>query len=398
MPIIRLTKRAIDAIPHPISGQEFYRDTLLTGFGLRVGSQSKVFFVEGQVNRRTRRVTIGRADVFTPELARKKALTILGDMGEGRDPNQAKRQQFSEQITLEKAFESFFAARTTLSPYTVDNYKRTPRLYLKAWLKKPLKQITRQMVLKRHQQLAESNGEVTANSVMRHLRSVYNFVAATQDDYPPNPVQILTQARAWNRENRRRTVVSTHSLPAWWRAVMQEPSYSRDFLLIALFTGMRRGEIARLRWDSIDLVGRTLHIPQTKNGDPLDLPLSDFLVDMLAARKEVAGTAEWVFPGNGESGHIVETKKFVARVEKASGVKFTLHDLRRTFITMAESLDIPHYALKRLLNHRTSSDVTGGYIVINAERLREPVERVAAAIAAFVNSELSGMEEIGGGD
>ena len=38
------------------------------------------------------------------------------------------------------------------------------------------------------------------------------------------------------------------------------------------------------------------------------------------------------------------------------GVKFTLHDLRRTFITVAESLDIPHYALKRLLNHRGGGD------------------------------------------
>lgn len=241
MPTIRLTKKTIDAIPRPLQGQELYRDTLLSGFGLRVGSQSKVFFVEGQVNRRTRRVTIGRADVFTAEVARKKALSILGEMGEGRDPNQAKRQQFSEQITLEKAFESFFAARTHLSPYTVENYKRTPRVYLKAWLKKPLKQITRQMVLKRHQQLAEASGEVTANCVMRHLRSVYNFVAATQDEFPANPVQILTQARAWNRENRRRTVVAAHQLPAWWTGVMQEPVYSRDYLLVALFTGAESG-------------------------------------------------------------------------------------------------------------------------------------------------------------
>lgn len=363
-----------------------YRDTLLSGFGLRVGSQSKVFFVEGQVNRRTRRVTIGRADVFTAEVARKKALSILGEMGEGRDPNQAKRQQFSEQITLEKAFESFFAARTHLSPHTVENYKRTPRVYLKAWLKKPLKQISRQMVLKRHQQLAETSGEVSANCVMRHLRSVYNFVAATQDEFPANPVQILTQARAWNRENRRRTVVAAHQLPAWWTGVMQEPLYSRDYLLIALFTGMRRGEIARLRWENIDLVGRSLHIPKTKNGDPLDLPLSNYLVDLLTERQRVAGKSEWVFPSSGEKGHLVETKKFLARVEKASGVKFTLHDLRRTFITVAESLDVPHYALKRLLNHRTNSDVTGGYIVIDAERLREPVERVAQRILALTGN------------
>ena len=61
-------------------------------------------------------------------------------------------------------------------------------------------------------------------------------------------------------------------------------------------------------------------------------------------------------------------------------MEFTLHDLRRTFITIAESLDVPHYALKRLLNHRLSGDVTAGYIVSSAERLRGPVSLVAAKI------------------
>ena len=88
----------------------------------------------------------------------------------------------------------------------------------------------------------------------------------------------------------------------------------------------------------------------------------------------------WVFPSTGKKGHIVETKKFTERVAERSGVEFTLHDLRRTFITIAESLDIPHYALKRLLNHRLSGDVTAGYIVSDMERLRGPVSLVAAKI------------------
>jgi hypothetical protein len=52
MPSLNFTKRAIEAISPPESGQVLYRDTGLRGFGLRVGSQSKVFIVEGQVNRR----------------------------------------------------------------------------------------------------------------------------------------------------------------------------------------------------------------------------------------------------------------------------------------------------------------------------------------------------------
>ena len=48
---LRLTKRSIDELPLTQSGQVLYRDTDIVGFGVRVGSGSKVFFVEGQVGR-----------------------------------------------------------------------------------------------------------------------------------------------------------------------------------------------------------------------------------------------------------------------------------------------------------------------------------------------------------
>lgn len=100
MPNLRLTRRAVDDIPFAASGQVLYRDTMLTGFGLRVGSRSKVYFVEGQVSGQTRRATIGRADLFAPEVARKKALAILGEMAEGRSPADEKRKGKVERVTL----------------------------------------------------------------------------------------------------------------------------------------------------------------------------------------------------------------------------------------------------------------------------------------------------------
>ncbi|TNB49692.1 DUF4102 domain-containing protein [Martelella lutilitoris] len=386
MPSLRFTRRAIDELPHAESGQVFYRDTLLTGFGLRVGTQSKGYYAEGQVNRKTRRVTIGRADVFAPKVARKKALALLGEMAEGQDPNAEKKREVVARVTLADAFDSFFAARPHLSRHTVDNYTRSARLYLKSWRRKPINEITRQMVLKRHQELSAEVGKTTANNVFRHFRSVYNFAAATHDALPPNPAQILTQARAWHREQRRQTLVSAQDLPNWWKAVHAEPVHSRDFLLTALFTGMRRGELMALRWENVDLVAKTLHLPKTKNGDPLTLPLSTFLFDLLSERRKRSNGSPFVFPGPGKDGHLIETKKFLQRVSAGAGVSFTLHDLRRTFITIAESLDVPYYALKRLLNHRATGDVTGGYIVVNAERLRGPVEQVAQRILELVDA------------
>jgi integrase len=379
MPVLSLNKRTIKDIPHPDTGQTLYRDLSLPGFGLRVGKTSKVFFAEGQVRHRTVRTSIGRYGVLSPELARKRALKLLGEMAEGRNPNEDRRAKRATAITVGEAFDSFFERRP-LAVTSKENYRRSINIYLSDWATKPIAEVGRRMVLDRHRMIAEENGPIMANNVMRHLRSIYNFISAAHGELPPNPVAILTQARAWNSERRRRSVVPAHGLPKWWHAVHQEEDYVRDFLLIALFTGMRRSEIARLRWEFIDLEGRVLMVPTTKNGDPLELPLSEFLYGLFVTRRDSDPEGEWVFPGRGESGHMVETKKFYARVTKTSGIRFTLHDLRRTFVTIAESLDIPHYALKRLLNHRADSDVTGGYIVIDVERLRGPVERIAKRI------------------
>lgn len=73
---------------------------------------------------------------------------------------------------------------------------------------------------------------------------------------------------------------------------------------------------------------------------------------------------------------MVDPRRPLKRVVDRSGVTFTPHDLRRTFITIAESLDIPAYALKRLLNHKMHQDVTAGYIISDVERLRRPMQQV----------------------
>jgi integrase len=393
MPVVNLTKQAIENIPFTKSGQILYRDARLPGFGLRVGTGSQVFFAEAQVNRRTVRVTVGKYGPLTPERARKLAMRALAAMAEGRNPNAEERARCADLITTREAFDAFFEGRPDLSPRTVPTYRRTIDHHLKDWANRPIAGITRQLVLDRHRRIGEQNGRVAANTAMRVLRSVYNYTGATIGELPANPVGVLSQSRSWNTERRRRTLISVHALPRWYAAVLREEDHVRDFLLVALYTGMRRSEIGTLRWEHVGLEARVLTVPHTKNGEPLILPLSSQLYDLLLARRDNDPDGEWVFPGVGRTGHLVEVKSFVARVAKASGIGFTCHDLRRTHITIAESLDIPFYALKRMINHRTDNDVTGGYIVLDVERLRKPVSRVANRILELCNGHIDSRRE-----
>jgi integrase len=92
-------------------------------------------------------------------------------------------------------------------------------------------------------------------------------------------------------------------------------------------------------------------------------------------RRKAVSEGEFVFPGTGARGFLNEPRPQMAKITARSGVQFRLHDLRRTFATVAESLDIPHYALKRLLNHR-SQDITASYVIANVDRLRKPMQSV----------------------
>jgi integrase len=97
--------------------------------------------------------------------------------------------------------------------------------------------------------------------------------------------------------------------------------------------------------------------------------------ELLLSRSQKS-TNEYVFPGTGAAGHIIEPRKQMANVTKLSGIHFTVHDLRRTFITIAEGLDISAYALKRLMNHKMNGDITAGYIVTDVEGLRKPMQQI----------------------
>ena len=174
-----------------------------------------------------------------------------------------------------------------------------------------------------------------------------------------------------------RGVVGVDDLPKFYQAVDDLPNkIARDFILLLLFTGLRLGEARALRWEEVDLKNGILHVPgeRTKTGRKLDLPVSDFVKDLLIVC--ALGNAGVVFPAPSKSGHIRDMQYPLTLVAEETGVRVSPHDLRRTFITVAESCDISPIALKALVNHSTGKDVTSGYVIMTPDRLREAGQKV----------------------
>ena len=377
-----LNKSTIDTLPTPSTGYALHWDENMKGFGLRVtATGAKAFIFQNRINGKDKRITIGRYGNLTAEQAKKEAKKLAGQIATGGDPVADKKREKLQAKTLSQVMADYLKARKDLKPRTITDMANAFKEVCPDWLNKPLTKITPDMVKKRHQAHGEARSEARANLCMRYLRALFNYAIAeyqTDEDKPLmdlNPVKKLSQTKAWYRVDRRQTVIKSHELGAWVNAVLSLPGEDmRDYFMTVLLTGMRREEALKLAWQDVDFKAKTFTLRDPKNHNDHTLPMSDYLFDLLARRKAVS-VADIVF-ADSQGRKISNFRYAQAAVTKASGKTFCIHDLRRTFATLAESLDIPAYALKRLLNHANGADVTAGYIVADVERLREPMQKI----------------------
>lgn len=285
--------------------------------------------------------------------------------------------------TLRKVWTDYQKSRK-LKQTTIRNYNQRLNRYLTDWLDLPVTELSKNMIEDRHRSI---KGEATANSTMRTLKALLHYAAKryeTVDGEPilkTNPVYRLSEVRGWHKDRRRTTLIRMQQLRPWFQAVFSlENHTSRDFLLLLIFTGMRKSEGANLRWQYVDLESGIITIPSdlTKTGEEYVFPLSDYVWTLLKVRRFYA-QSEWVFPGAYKDRPTSGAFNSYYTVVERSGVKFSPHDLRRSFVTIADELEIKSEVVKALVNHK-SSDVTEGYTVRSVERLRRATQKITDAI------------------
>ena len=123
---------------------------------------------------------------------------------------------------------------------------------------------------------------------------------------------------------------------------------------------------------------------ETKNGSDLELPITEYLENIFDCR-ETCFKTEYVFSAENFHGQVRTPRKIVQKVKAISGTSCDFHDLRRTFATTAEHLDVGTYKLKRLMNHATNrNDVTAGYVILTAETLKKSAERIQEQLIIYM--------------
>jgi integrase len=161
---------------------------------------------------------------------------------------------------------------------------------------------------------------------------------------------------------------------------------ARGIMLMALYTGMRRGELFKLKWEHVDFDRGFIRIVGPKGGSDQTIPLNQ------AARKVLEShprTSVYVFPGE-DGGQRVTIQKALRRIRKAAGLPPTfrpLHGLRHAFASrLASSGQVDMYTLQKLLTHK-SPLMTQRYAHLRDEALRRASELAGTLVDEAANSQ-----------
>lgn len=427
----KFTKVKLENLPCAEQGQVEYGDTVVNGLRVRVGrSGIKSFCISRKRNGKFIRATLGRFPDLTIDNARTKALELLGDVATtGQNPNVVKRLNEKALVTLAVALETYITSRDhRLSADTAKQYRSILQNFSGDWMSQPIASISRERVETRHKAITDgtiwfgankatlragvgTGSKAQADLWARVLRAIYRF---SHDHYrddegktllPDPPTMVLSTKRKWHGTIRKTERIRTNDFARWFNAlssVRELAESGRDDIAAAvcdavemsIFTGLRKSEILELTWDRVNLGGRYFWIDTTKNGDPLELPVTETLLKLFRRRAKMKDSnGLLVFPG--DKGVIKEYRHIIERITAATvpepnpdllrPIPFKWHDGRRTFGTVAELVGVGNYILKRLLNHRTmrSADVTQGYLHFSADELIEPASKIERAILEY---------------
>ncbi|MGH7913314.1 MAG: tyrosine-type recombinase/integrase [Candidatus Binataceae bacterium] len=164
----------------------------------------------------------------------------------------------------------------------------------------------------------------------------------------------------------------------------------RPLVMVAIYTGLREGELLRLRWADVDFGSGSIHVREAKSGDGRRLPLNQAALGTLhrlrGARPKViqldvrrdAGEGGHIFGPDTNALRMSLNRKF-RRAAKAAGIDdLHFHDLRHTFASRLAMRGLDLYRVQTLLGHKTAR-MTMRYAHLSPGALREAVEALDVA-------------------
>ena len=384
---INFTQQRIEKLPIPSIDRKDYYDIEVSKLICRVSASGNKSFcvLKRMPTGKLRRITLGKWPEVSVSEARKMAQATLTDMAKGINPSEKKRREKIKKITLSELMSDYIEQKgLKLRASTAADYQKKLKEGFSDWLDKPVTAISREMVAMRHKKLPGNS--TSKDNKMRILRILMRY-AQTIKIIDESPTDVLKKAELglWSKPVRKSRIIPADRLKIWYEAVLQINNQKvKNYIFLLLYTGLRANEALRLQWEDIDFKNDSITVMNTKNGTNFSTYMPLKLKSYLLNLKEHTGYSNYVFPGITADGVMAIPRWPFDQVTLKTGIKFSSHDLRRTFATIAEASLLPETIIKRLLNHATDNTVTGGYIRTEENTLKKAIDRIALSIDDLV--------------
>lgn len=190
----------------------------------------------------------------------------------------------------------------------------------------------------------------TIRAYLALLAAALNWGSARGWAPAANPCRSVARPRA---NPARQRYLSPDEAAAVVAAMPAGPA--RAFVVVALNTGLRRGELTALRWADVDFVARRLYVRTSKTGEGRAVPINDAAEAALRALQP-GPAASLVFPGRGgrplANGY---RKSFDAALARVGLADVRFHDLRHTFASHLVGAGVPLGTVAQLMGHTTTA-------------------------------------------
>lgn len=375
-----LSDPAVRSLPLPASGNTYYWDTALKGFGIRVSPKGTRTFIAlvGSGERHT----IGRYPLISLAEARSEAKRVLAQ-------KTLNTYEKPHTVSWEAACDKYLAACAD------KNRPRTVADYTKHLARFPFK--GRRLTSIKKRDVTAALETIEAKSMRAHvLTSTKAFFSwcAGQGYIDQTPLVGLKSAS--QRLSKPRHALSPEELKTILTAALKHPYPFGQIVALLILTGQRRNEIASLEWSWITNDSITIPGEVAKNHLEHTFPYGELVRKVLASVPDYAKQNQYVFPARFETMRGKPTTIFnawskskAAFDKELQGVApYKLHDLRRTYATTLQRIGVPLEVREKLLNHisGTQAGIVGVY---NVYPYKEEMQAALAKYEDFMHSLLA---------
>jgi integrase len=409
----KLTKRVVDAAESR-SSDYFIWDEELPGFGLRVFKSGKrSYLVQYRTAGRTRRYTIGLHGPWTPETARKRVRSLLGQIAQGENPAEQRRLD-AKAITVKELCTQYLkdaenglvlgkGRRPKKASTILIDKSRIHRHIIPLLGTRRVKDITSSDVnrfirdvisgktkadikTKARGRAIVRGGAGTAARAVGLFGGILTY-AIEHGVIERNPVHGVRKP-ADRVKTRRLTEQDYRVLGKVLRSAATDDRFQSAVPIIRLLalTGCRRGEGVNLKWTELDAENSCLRLSDSKEGAsvrPVGLPVLDLLEDQ---RSGPSGC--FVFAGTEEEKPLVGFPKYWKKLFKDTDLEnLTPHVLRHSFASVANDLGFTEATIAALMGH-SKGTVTSRYI----HAVDTALVMAADTVSGYINGLLNGVQ------